>query len=168
MGSLWSRRDLQRVSTTDDGDEERLTTKDVALEDMPTASSMDRPRGCCCSMRACLILCGISWALFVVIELVALVEIWTTEQDVISAVRSLPTRKDWTAYTTCLVNPEACNLCTSPATLFMQPTDVNRVALVSMRGTGGTWLRLLLEAGTRSLWNKRPLFATNAKSPNGH
>ncbi len=31
----------------------------------------------------------------------------------------------------------------------MQPSDKNRVALVSLRGTGGTWLRLLMEAGTR-------------------
>lgn len=67
----------------------------------------------------------------------------------LAMVQTLPVAKDWNSYLDCIARPEQCKLCEHPKTVFMQPPQDTRVALVGPRGTGGTWARQLIETGTR-------------------
>ncbi len=53
----------------------------------------------------------------------------------------------WRTYTNCVSN-EACDICSQKKITFVQPPNVS-IALLSIRGTGGTYLRQLHEATTR-------------------
>ncbi len=154
----------------------RVTFDGQPLRPMPTASSFDetptrmgRVKAACrqasdeCrrATKTTALCCCITVFLTVVVMSVtvgtAIVSPWINHQDAIAAAMILPTMKRWNTFLDC-VRDEGCNLCEQPLILKMQPATETRVAIVGIQGSGATWVRGLVQAGTRIMAGSEDCF----------
>lgn len=72
---------------------------------------------------------------------------WTMQTEMRSALKIIPTEREWNRYLQCVDDPK-CNLCEIPMITLMRPVK-RKVALLSVRGTWGTPVRLWMQSATR-------------------
>ncbi len=88
MGSSYS-----HVSNSEQTDEEETSLKSSdVIESAPVATHYEQ-RHTCHHKKNCVSLFLIIWVIIAVVQIISMVGVWESGQDILSAIRSIPTRK---------------------------------------------------------------------------